>query len=61
MTAELADGWLPIFYHAEKAKDQWGDALAAGRAKRDSARAPLEVFAGGPVGIGEGLECRCAT
>ena len=56
MTAELADGWLPIFYYAEKAKDQWGAALAAGLAKRDPNRAPLEVFAGGAVGIGEGLE-----
>jgi len=56
MTAELADGWLPIFYYAEKAKQQWGDALAAGAAKRDPNRAPLEVFAGGPVGIGEGIE-----
>jgi F420-dependent oxidoreductase-like protein len=56
MTAELADGWLPIFYYAEKAKERWGDALAAGHAKRDPKRAPLEVFAGGAVGIGEGLE-----
>jgi F420-dependent oxidoreductase-like protein len=56
MTAELADGWLPIFYYPEKAKQRWGDSLAAGRAKRDPNRAPLEVFAGGPVGIGEGLE-----
>jgi F420-dependent oxidoreductase-like protein len=56
MTAELADGWLPIFYYAEKAKERWGAALDAGRAKRDPNRAPLEVFAGGGVGIGEGLE-----
>jgi F420-dependent oxidoreductase-like protein len=56
MTAELADGWLPIFYYAEKAKERWGAALEAGRARRDPKRAPLEVFAGGAVGIGEGLE-----
>jgi F420-dependent oxidoreductase-like protein len=56
MTAELADGWLPIFYLASKAKQRWGDALAAGAAKRDPKRAPLEVYAGGAVGIGEGLE-----
>jgi F420-dependent oxidoreductase-like protein len=55
-TAELADGWLPVFYLASKAKERWGDALEAGRQKRDPARAPLEVFAGGAVGIGEGLE-----
>jgi len=56
MTAELADGWLPVFWYAEKAKDRWGAALEAGRKKRDPARAPLEIFAGGVVGIGEGLE-----
>jgi F420-dependent oxidoreductase-like protein len=56
MTAELADGWLPIFYLASKARERWGDALAAGAAKRDPKRAPLDVYAGGGVGIGEGLE-----
>ena len=56
MTAELADAWLPAFYTAEAAQDVWGEALAAGAAKRDPDRGPLEVFAGGMVAIGEGLE-----
>jgi F420-dependent oxidoreductase-like protein len=56
MTAELADAWLPAFYTAEAAGKVWGDALAAGAAKRDPDRPPLEVFAGGAVAIGEGLE-----
>jgi F420-dependent oxidoreductase-like protein len=56
MTAELADAWLPAFYTAEAADAVWGDALRAGAAKRDPGRAPLEVFAGGAVAIGEGLE-----
>jgi len=56
MTAELADAWLPAFYTAEGAQAVWGDELARGRAKRDPDRAPLEVFAGGAVAIGEGLE-----
>jgi len=56
MTAELADGWLPIFYLASKAKERWGEALARGLEKRDPARPPLQVFAGGTVGIGVGLE-----
>jgi len=56
MTAELADAWLPAFYTAEAASDVWGDALASGAAKRDPQRAPLEVFAGGMVAIGDGLE-----
>jgi F420-dependent oxidoreductase-like protein len=32
MTAEKADGWMPLFYLPEKAKDVWGDDLAAGAA-----------------------------
>ena len=56
MTAELADAWLPAFYTAEAADAVWGDALRAGAAKRDPQRAPLEVFAGGGVAIGKGLE-----
>lgn len=56
MTAELADAWLPAFYTAEAAQNVWGDALAKGNAKRDPNRAPLEIFAGGTVAIGEGLE-----
>jgi len=56
MTAELADAWLPAFYMAEGAANVWGKALKAGAAKRDPGRAPLEIFAGGGVAIGEGLE-----
>ena len=56
MTAELADAWLPAFYTAEAAQAVWGDALAKGAAKRDPNRAPLDVFAGGMVAIGEGME-----
>jgi F420-dependent oxidoreductase-like protein len=53
MTAEIADGWLPIFYLPERANDVWGADLAAGAAKRDSALGPLEIAAGGLVAIGE--------
>lgn len=56
MTAEMADAWLPAFFMAEGADDIWGKALAEGKAKRDPNRAPLEVFAGGGVAIGKGLE-----
>lgn len=55
-TAALADGWLPVFYHPTKARDRWGKALEKGAARRDSTRGPLEVYVGGGVGIGEGLE-----
>jgi F420-dependent oxidoreductase-like protein len=56
MTAELADAWLPAFYMAEGAEAVWGNALKKGAAKRDPGRAPLDVYAGGSVAIGEGLE-----
>ncbi len=53
MTAEVADGWLPLFFVPERAKDVWGDDLAAGAAKRSADLGPLEVVAGGMVAIGE--------
>jgi F420-dependent oxidoreductase-like protein len=56
MTAEIADGWLPVFFHPTRALSRWGESLAKGAARREASRAPLRVFAGGTVGIGEGLE-----
>ncbi len=53
LTAEIADGWLPLFYLPEKAKDVWGDDLAGGAAKRSADLDPLEVVAGGLVAIGK--------
>ncbi len=55
-TAALADGWLPVFYHPTKARNCWGEALDKGKARRDPSRRPLDVYAGGLVGIGDGLE-----
>ena len=55
-TAEIADAWLPAFYTAEAASSVWGDALANGASKRNPKLAPLEIFAGGSVAIGDGLE-----
>lgn len=51
MTAEIANGWIPIFFHPEKARDAWGASLDAGAAKRDPELGPLEVIAGGMVAI----------
>jgi F420-dependent oxidoreductase-like protein len=56
MTAELADAWLPAFYTASAAETVWGEALRTGLALRDPSRPPLEVYAGGGVAIGTGLE-----
>lgn len=58
MTATIADGWLPMFFLPERAKDIWGDALAAGSANRSPDLAPLQISAGGMVAIGEGDDVR---
>src|SRR5690348_11928269 len=54
MAAELAEGWEPIWYYPEKAAEVWGEALAAGTAKRDPSLPPLEVMpATASLAIGE--------
>jgi F420-dependent oxidoreductase-like protein len=50
LTAELAQGWLPIFFHPDR-NDVWDPSLAEGAARRDPALGPLEIVAGGPVAI----------
>jgi F420-dependent oxidoreductase-like protein len=56
MAAELADGWEPIFYYPEKAKDVWGPSLAAGAAKRDPALGQLDVIAQTALAIGDDVK-----
>ena len=56
MTAEVADGWLPIFFFPEKAKEVFGPSLAAGTAKRDPSLDTLQIAAGGILAIGEEAE-----
>jgi F420-dependent oxidoreductase-like protein len=53
MTAEVAEGWLPIFFVPEKVKEVFGPSLAEGAAKRDPALGPLQIAAGGLLAIGE--------
>jgi F420-dependent oxidoreductase-like protein len=53
LTAEIADGWLPIFFLPEKFDEVWGDDLRAGFAKRSDELGPLEIVAGGLVAVGE--------
>ena len=54
LTAELADGWQPIHFVPDRFEQVWGEALAAGRAKRSPELGPLDIIAGGPVAIGDG-------
>ncbi|BDZ59422.1 LLM class F420-dependent oxidoreductase [Barrientosiimonas endolithica] len=53
MTAEIAEGWQPIFFYPEKAESVWGGPLAKGRAKRDPALGDLDVCVGPPLAIGD--------
>ncbi|OHU48362.1 LLM class F420-dependent oxidoreductase [Mycobacteroides chelonae] len=56
LTAEIAEGWQPIFFLPEKANDVWGAALAEGKAKRDPSLGELEVYAGPALAIGDDVE-----
>jgi F420-dependent oxidoreductase-like protein len=53
LTAELAEGWEPIFYYPEKAADVWGPSLAAGKARRDPELGDLDVIAQASLAIGD--------
>ncbi len=54
-TAELADGWLPVFFVPDKFEQVWGKALKKGAAKRSASLKPLEISAGGLLAIDESL------
>jgi len=56
LSAEMADGWMPIFYLPEHAHDVWGAALTHGAAKRSADLESLAIVAGGVVAIDEDLE-----
>jgi len=58
LTAEIADGWIPFLFYPEKAQQVWGQALAAGNAKRSADLKPLETTAGGLLAIGEGADTK---
>ncbi|KDE98806.1 F420-dependent oxidoreductase [Mycolicibacterium aromaticivorans JS19b1 = JCM 16368] len=58
LTAEIAEGWQPVFFYPEKADDVWGDALRAGKAKRDSTLGDLDVMVGVSLAIGDDVEER---
>jgi F420-dependent oxidoreductase-like protein len=56
LTAEIAEGWEPIFFHPERAAEVWGPALAEGKAKRDPELGELDVVVGVPVAIGDDVD-----
>ncbi|MBN1093990.1 LLM class F420-dependent oxidoreductase [Blastococcus sp. TML/M2B] len=56
LAAEIAEAWEPIFFMPERAQAVWGDALAAGKAKRAPELGDLQVVTGVPVAIGDDLD-----
>jgi F420-dependent oxidoreductase-like protein len=60
LTAEIAEGWQPVFFYPEKADEAWGDALRAGLAKRDPTLGPLDIMVSATLAIGDDVEDRLA-
>ena len=58
LTAEIAEGWQPVFFYPERADEIWGEALRAGLAKRDPALGDLDVMVGVSLAIGENVSDR---
>src|SRR5690606_12713370 len=56
MTAEIAEGWQPLFYYPEKATEVWGESIAKGKAKRDPALGDLQIYAQTPLAIGDDVD-----
>ncbi|WP_040338558.1 LLM class F420-dependent oxidoreductase [Candidatus Blastococcus massiliensis] len=56
MCAEIAEAWEPIFFLPERAQSVWGEALAAGKAKRAPELGELQVVNGVSVAIGDDVD-----
>jgi len=56
LTAEIADGWLPIFYSPTRAEGVWGDALGSGFAAGGRDPAAFDVAATVSVMVGDDVE-----
>jgi F420-dependent oxidoreductase-like protein len=53
LTAEIADGWLPILFWPERVAQVFGPALDKGRERRDPELGPLEIVASAHLAIGD--------
>jgi F420-dependent oxidoreductase-like protein len=60
LTAEIAEGWQPVFFQPDKADDVWGESLRAGFAKRDPDLGPLDIMVSAPLAIGDDVDDRLA-
>jgi F420-dependent oxidoreductase-like protein len=60
LTAEIAEGWQPVFFQPDKADDVWGPPLRAGLSRRDPALGPLDIMVSAPLAIGDDVDDRLA-
>jgi len=51
MTAELADGWIPVLFSPTRWREVFGDALDEGLAKRSADLPPLQITPSVSIGI----------
>src|ERR1700754_702487 len=58
LTAEIAEGWQPVFFYPERADVVWGESLRAGYAKRDPSLGPLDIMVSAPLSIGDNVDDR---
>jgi F420-dependent oxidoreductase-like protein len=56
LAAEIADGWIPIFFSPDAFDEAWGEHIEAGLAKGGRSREDLEVSPSLQVAIGGDLE-----
>ena len=60
LTAEIAEGWQPVFFYPEKADEVWGESLRSGYAKRDQQLGRLDIMVSAPLAIGDDVDDRLA-
>lgn len=56
LAAELAEGWQPMFFHPQRFRAVWGEALEAGYAKRNPELGPLDIMLEVSFAVGEVTE-----
>ncbi len=61
MAAEICDGWIPIFFSADKFEETWGEHLEAGFAKGGRTRSDLEISPSVQVAIDGDLDAARAV
>jgi F420-dependent oxidoreductase-like protein len=61
MAGEIADGWMPVFFWPERARDIWAEPLALGSAMRSADLGELQISVTAPLAIDVGTEVAMLT